>query len=166
MRNKSIAWLLFVGVMACALLGVASLLEPARALPPRPSTPTPTPVPSPHHLDPTVAQIELHVQFPSDWPWDEVNWQELWTVVQWRDNDGRWYDVAGWRGTLDRVLVDENDEIVGRKTWWVASGNLGGGPFRWMVYREEGGALLVASDEFTLPSQNGQITPVEVLLAY
>lgn len=166
MRNKSITWLLLVGAMACALLGIVSLLQPARALPPRPLTPTPTSLPTPQPPAPTGAQIELYARFPASWPWDETGWQELWTVVQWRDNEGQWRDVAGWRGTLDRVVVNASEEIVGRKTWWVARENLGGGPFRWLVYRGEGGALLAASDEFTLPSQGGQITQVEALLAY
>jgi len=165
MRNKSILWLIFVGVAVCALMGAASLLQPARALPPRPPTPTFTPIPPPsQQLASTVAQIELCAQFPSAWPWNEIHWQELWTVVQWQDNKGQWHDVEGWRGTLDRVVVDGDEEIVGRKTWWVSASDLGEGPFRWLVYRAEGGRLLVSSEEFYLPGADGQTAMVEVAL--
>jgi len=107
-----------------------------------------------------VGVIELQVHFPSTWPWNEVHWQELWTVAQWQDNEGRWRDVEGWRGTLDRVVVDEEEQVVGRKTWWVAESDLGRGPFRWRVYRSQGGRLLATSDEFTLP----ETVAVEVVL--
>ena len=144
-------------VAACALLALAaapSLTQLARAdLPPRP-TPQPTSaVPKPA---PTGGLIELHVQFPEA---ISYQWQELWTVVQWQDEWGYWRDVAGWQGTLDSVA-----EGAGAKTWWVAEEDLGGGPFRWRVYRSAGGWLLVQSDEFYLPTRKGQAVAVAVTL--
>ncbi|MBK8434331.1 MAG: hypothetical protein IPL28_24925 [Chloroflexi bacterium] len=44
----------------------------------------------------------------------------VWTVVQWGDGHGRWYDVEGWRGTLDEVQY---------QTWWVAPADFGDAPF-------------------------------------
>ena len=86
-----------------------------------------------------------------------MQWQDLWTVVQWRDDRGYWHNVEGWQGTLDEV-----QDGVGEKVWWVAEADLGKGPFRWLVYQERDGRLLVASDSFYLPSDVGRVALVEV----
>jgi hypothetical protein len=54
---------------------------------------------------------------------------------------------------------------VGKKTWWVAGRDLGTGPFRWRVYRSEGGSLLATSEPFDLPGAVGATVTVEVVLA-
>ena len=169
MRNKRTFWQLFIGAAIYALLGSVFLLQPVRALPPRPLAPTPTPLPTlPTTVQsiPAGAQIELRTRFPTVWPWDEIHWQELWTVVQWQDNAGQWHDVIGWRGTPDSISVDAQGNLVGHKTWWVAEEDLGRGTFRWLVYREKGGVLLATGDKFTLPAQNGLVTQVNISLTY
>jgi hypothetical protein len=110
------------------------------------------------------AIVALHLLFPVDWPWDSAHWQDLWTVVQWQDNQGAWHDVTGWYANLDRVMVDEFGTVVGEKNWWVAAGDLGTGPFRWLVYDKQEGDLLASSEPFDLPAQPGQRVLIEVLL--
>jgi hypothetical protein len=85
-------------------------------------------------------------------------------MVQWRDPLGTWYEVEGWRGGLDGVVIDEDGIVVGEKAWWVAEPDLGTGPFRWMVYHGEGGELLAASEPFDLPESRDVSTMVEVSL--
>jgi hypothetical protein len=111
------------------------------------------------------AHIELHVTFPSSWAWDRIHWQELWTIVQWQDNEGRWHDVEGWQGTLDSITVADDGKVTGKKTWWVGEKDLGTGPFRWRVYRGKGSWLLATSAPFDLPAAIGQKIVVEVSLA-
>ena len=143
--------------IAGALLLVAllpALTQPALAdLPPRP-TPQPASAPKPA---PTGGLIELYVQFPET---PSYQWQELWTVVQWQDEWGYWRTVEGWQGSLDDVA-----EGAGTKTWWVGKTALGGGPFRWRVYRSAGGWLLAQSGEFDLPPAVGETVTVEVSLS-
>ena len=82
-------------------------------------------------------------------------------MVQWQDPyTGKWRDVVGWQGTFDGV-----EDKVGKKTWWVADGDLGTGPFRWRVYRTKGGSLLGTSEPFDLPGAAGAAVTVEVVLA-
>lgn len=93
---------------------------------------------------PDGALIELRIDPP---------WPELWTMVQWQDPQGDWYNVDGWRGA-------SNEE--GRVLWWVAKEDLGTGPFRWLVYEEKDGRLLVTSESFDLPAHRLQVVVVEV----
>lgn len=131
----------------------------AATLPPRPSTPTPTPdtPPSGPAKEPG-GRIGLHVQFSEDWPSYGIHWQELWTVVQWRDNDGVWHDVEGWQGTIHEVDGNEGWGI-----WWLPDELFGRGPFRWMVYRP-GEILEAQSEEFYLPERVRQTVWVEVMV--
>jgi len=46
----------------------------------------------------------------------------------------------------------------------VAEEDLGKGPFRWLVYRDEGGGSLAASEPFHLPSFNKETVTVELTL--
>ena len=147
-------WLSLAGQSALALPPPLPTMTPTPA--PRPTSPLPPPV--------TGGLIELQAQFPQTWPWDEAHWQALWTVVQWQDK-GNWYDVEGWQGTLDEAAFDATGNVVGKKMWWVAKGDLGTGPFRWQVYRSQGGRLLVTSDTFDLPEAVNRITVVEVALS-
>jgi hypothetical protein len=110
-------------IVACAVLLVASissLVNVAKAdLPPRPNPqPTPTPTQSKGNKPPAGAQIILRAAFSPDWPWNQVDWQDLWTVVEWQNAEGAWYAVEGWQGTLDRVGVEVNGDVVGEKAWW------------------------------------------------
>lgn len=140
----------------------------ADELPPRDSgVPTATPVPEPEPTTsasnlPEGGTIDMKVAFSSDWPWDEMFWQDLWLEVEWSDGEN-WFTVDGWRGNLD--TIDQEDGIwTGHKTWWVANNDLGSSPFRWVVYTQEGGAAMVTSEPFSLPAQRGQSTVVAVEL--
>ncbi len=127
-------------------------------------TMTYTPAPKPTSPPPTGGSIELHVQFPEAWPWSQVHWQELWTVVEWQDDKGVWRVIEGWQGTLDDVLIDESGLVWGKKMWWVGVDDLGKGPFRWAIYRSKGGRLLGRSDVFYLPGSTNEIESVGVTL--
>jgi hypothetical protein len=164
-RLKSSLGLLLAVAAACATLRIVSSLSPARALPPRPPLPTPTAWSEPAARSaPDDGFIELRVRFPAAWPGRESPWQELWTVVQWQyPHTNTWREVEGWQGTLDGVR-GEGGAVAGHKTWWVAERDLGAGPFRWLVYRSEGGPLLVASEPFDLPAGAGRTVVVEVTL--
>ena len=82
------------------------------------------------------AYIELRVQ---------PGLGEVWTVVQWQDSLGRWQDVDGWRGQ-----VGPGQAV----NWWVAPKDLSTGPFRWLVYQDQGRRAVVwASELFYLPKQ-------------
>ncbi len=145
------------------LILFALLPGPARArpaLPPRPATPTPPYVTPPALVG---ALIELQAHFPAAWPWAEVHWQTLWTIVQWQDGRGEWHDVEGWQGTLNEVAVSD-EGVVGRQVWWVAEADLGKGPFRWVVYAGRGGRPLGTSEPFDLPGSGGTVTTVAVWL--
>jgi hypothetical protein len=148
-------------VIVCILLALVSLLSLAQNaladLPPR-SLPHPFLPPSPQPTPPG-GTIELHVRFPQTWLWATVHWQEMWTVVQWQDDEGRWHDVEGWQGTLDELQDGE-----GKKTWWVAKADLGKGPFRWVVTQGPGGARLAVSEAFHLPTRIGETVAVQVSL--
>jgi hypothetical protein len=160
---------LVVGIVGALLasMWLSSLTRAtASQLPPLPPIPTATytPVPRPTSPPPTGGFIELHAQFPQAWPWAEVHWQELWTVVQWQDDKGKWYNVEGWQGRLDDVATGKDGGVVGYKKWWVAKGDSGKSPFRWAVYKKQGGAALAASESFSLPGSAGKTVIIEVSL--
>ena len=148
-------------LLVTILVIIATLLltQPSLAqLPARPGLDSPT------GDSPDGAQLMLLVQFPQGWPWESTHWQELWTVVQWQDpHTGLWHTVDGWQGTLDMVEVDEAGLVTGRKAWWVGKDELGKGPFRWLVYKGQGGSLLATSTVFDLPDAAG--TSVTVMVA-
>ncbi|HRQ41056.1 MAG TPA: hypothetical protein PLD25_24330 [Chloroflexota bacterium] len=151
---------LFIALIMALVLSVFFMLlgrGPGTAagagLPPRPTTsPTPTiptATPAPTAVPPTNgAAIRLHTSKP---------YSGAWTVVQWQNEHGNWYDVEGWRGHLD-----EGNATM--KTWWVYPTNYGQGPFRWLVYANQNGKQLAVSDSFALPTRNGQTISVEVEL--
>ncbi len=169
--------LVVLSIATVAAVLFLSPMEPVQADPPwRPSlTPDPTAVPP---LQPTPnptsqfvteekpdgALIELWAEFPSDWPWHEIHWQDLWTVVQWQNDEGEWRNVIEWQGTLDHVTIDEDGLVVGYKRWWVDQADLGKSIFRWRVYHGRAGQVLVTSDLFRLPSTKVTIRRVDVLL--
>lgn len=96
------------------------------------------------------ARLQVHALFSESWPWDQLHWQNVWMVIEWYDNQGTWYPVAGWQGNLDAIAQGEVG-WVGTKEWWVGQENLGTGPFRWQIYEYPGGPLLVSSEPFNLP---------------
>jgi len=160
MRDSRIQRVVLVG-MVCGLLAIGLLPGLVQAaptdLPPRP-TPVPTAEPAP------VAdggQIVLRTVFGDDWPSTGIEWQALWTVVQWEDPWGYWHDVKGWQGALDKVYAS-GDQIKGLKSWWVSESLYGKGSFRWLVYASQDGELLAQSAEFNLPERAGQSVVVDV----
>lgn len=148
------------GVLLISALS-PSQAHASSALPPRP-TPRPTPDtrPAPSRAPSIGGLITLDVEANIDVIRKLGHWQSMWTVVQWQDGVGNWHDVEGWQGTLDTFGGG-----MGRKTWWVAEGDLGAGPFRWMVYHGRGGELLAYSEPFYLPSRRGRIVVSDVSLA-
>ena len=173
-----IKWGLFI-ILVLAVIGLFCAIPPVRvpAQEPTPTYPRPTwtpgapatktPVPTPTPVPPPDgALLELHLQFPNDWPWSTHHWQEVWTVVQWQDGFGEWHDVDGWRGQPDGVWLDEELTVFARKTWYVAKRDLGTGPFRWVAYTEgEGGEVIQAiSEPFDLPERRGLVVIVEAVI--
>ncbi len=167
--NRVLGFACLCVVSAIVLLPLAAQAAPS-AIPPvptRPSNPTSTPTPTSVPVPPAPAsasaaspgggRIELQVKFPTTWSRVGIHWQNLWTVVQWQDDRGIWHDVEGWQGTLNEV-----QDAVGKKEWWVAEADLGKGPFRWVVYRGQDGALLATSESFYLPDTVGRIVQTEV----
>ncbi len=80
---------------------------------------------------------------------------DLWTRLQWQDASGNWHDIEGWQGGFNpdqRVL------------WYVGAGQLGDGPFRWLVDESQGGERLGLSQPFNLPSDGGEVLRVMVAL--
>ena len=131
----------FVGILIFSLnLSLAS----AGDLPPRPE-PTATPQPNkPLKGAALVLQLTGAVTGP----------QGVWTVIEWQDpHTEEWYVVEGWQGTV---------ETDGSQMWWVSSSDLATGPFRWLIYVEEGGDLMGNSEPFSLPEKNGQKVTIEV----
>ncbi len=188
--HRSAIWSTLIILGICALFA-AALPSPGQATvaaaPPRPTLtptlcPTSSPTPSPT-LCPTSSpapsptlqpasrtasaggRIALYAQFSQTWPWANIHWQDLWTIVQWQDVRGEWHDVAGWQGGLNSVEIGENGEVVGQQVWWVAQADLGKGPFRWLVYQGKESAQLVESDSFYLPHHARETTHVWILLA-
>ena len=163
-KHPSNVWLTLITVAAClgmALILLATLPQPAQALPPRPTVPSDVTEEDPSKIG---AQIQLKAQFPKDWPWQTVHWQDLWTVVQWQDANGEWHDVAGWQGTLDTIKIGKDGTVVGYKTWWLGYENLGQGTFRWQVLESQDGQLHVTSDPFNLPATSKTTLEVNVML--
>ncbi|HRE28491.1 MAG TPA: hypothetical protein PK954_17740 [Anaerolineales bacterium] len=76
--------------------------------------------------------------------------ETAWIVVQWQSPvDASWHTVDGWQGDLDTT-----QDGVSYKQWAVSSANYGQGPFRWVVYVEQGGAVWATSEPFTLPTDD------------
>lgn len=164
-RHAVIGLFLLVGT-TCALglflLPALAHASPA-ALPPRPATSTPTPdatatpatIPTEEPVD--GASIVLQVTFGDDWPARGLAWQELWTAVEWQDEEGVWHVVRGWQGELDEV-----DGETGWKVWWLPESLFGRGPFRWVVAERQGGAVVARSEPFDLPLSREDRVVVEV----
>jgi len=127
---------------------------PSRGVLPARETPEPDPVSSPERVEHSDsddggsvigAYIELYLSGSAVNPW---------AVVQWQDQAGNWHNVEGWQGRLDTANYQR---------WWVAWGNFGQGPFRWIITNGPGGAVLEASLPFTLPADS--VSHVQVTLS-
>ena len=135
--NSKIKRLIFIPLMLASIMLVATFLyhKPSlvRAeLPPRPTT-----VPTPASTSGTYIQLIVGDAIGNEW-----------TTVQWQHpNTGIWHEVDGWQGTLDENMS---------QTWWLGSEHFGSGLFRWRVYDEEQGNLLITSDSFSMPKSSTQ----------
>jgi hypothetical protein len=72
------------------------------------------------------------------------------TTVEFQEPSGAWHVVDGWQGALDTL-----DSGLRLKQWAVDAANAGQGPFRWVVYASQGGAIWGTSESFSLPSGSG-----------
>src|SRR6185295_20271033 len=72
------------------------------------------------------------------------------TTVEFQEHGGAWHLVDGWQGALDTL-----DSGLRLKQWAVDPANAGQGPFRWVVYASQGGAIWGTSESFSLPSGSG-----------
>ncbi len=115
----------------------------AAALPPRPT------------VEPVIESAKPGAYIQLQASGVTVGTDGVWTMLQWGDGANNWYDVSGWQGTI---------EPDGTRTWWVAPGDMGTGPFRWLVLTEEGGSVLATSESFDLPELDRHvlIMPLEV----
>lgn len=143
-----------ITVLAAGLLRLSIQVTQAAGLPPRTAPHQPG---SESTWEDCTASIELRVRFSRE---EEARcWQVLWTVVEWQDTLGAWHEVAGWRGTLDEFVNGE-----GKKVWWVSRKDLGTGPFRWTVYSDPTGKLLMHSKAFHMPAATGQTVVMDVTI--
>lgn len=72
------------------------------------------------------------------------------TSVEFQDPSGGWHAVTGWQGPLDTLASG-----LRWKQWAVDGSMSGQGPFRWVVYTQQGGTVWGTSQSFYLPSGLG-----------
>ncbi len=135
---------LSIGIAGLLIAAFAALQTPkaVQALPPRPEPMTNNETPTPAKGGFIVLTVDGAAS-------------DVWTTIQWQDDDGDWHLVDGWQGH-----TNAENEVK----WYVAKDNLGSGPFRWLVYDESCGSLLARSDPFDLPGQSRQTVRVDVAL--
>lgn len=73
------------------------------------------------------------------------------SVVQWRDSSGTWRNVDGWQAQLGMV----SNSGVPFVQWAVLPNQFNTGPFRWVFYTSQGGAIWGISPTFNLPKVAG-----------
>jgi hypothetical protein len=152
-------------VMLQALTPVGASTESTNLVDPRATTYPPS-RPGVRVVKADGAQFALWVSFAPEWPTLGLEWQDLWTKIQWQDPLGDWYDVESddgtmaWQGTLDYV----DEESKAWKVWWVDPPDYGRGPFRWLILDHEGGEVLVTTETFYLPSTNNIHVIVEATI--
>jgi len=133
-QQSPIFWLFLILILVSAI-ALAAWPAPSQADSGLPSRSTPTKSAGKDSSSgggPAGAYIELHAQnLPGSG----------WSGVQWQDANGDWQAVEGWQGALENGL----------RRWWVHPKDFGSGPFRWAVFNSPGGALIAASEPFTLP---------------
>lgn len=146
-NNKPV---LLICAAALVLAAIACATRPgavrAQSLPPRPTV-----VPIDNNARPTIVPVAAVPQSPQGARITlstaaAASARGLRAVVQWQGGDGRWYDVEGWRSTLNDSGVE----------WWVAPREFGKGPFRWAAYRSENTQPAFASAAFMMPKVHGQ----------
>ena len=133
------SFLLGSALLFCFLLLPLLFFSPVVSAdtPPRPeltATPTPVTTPEPETTLPSTAVIILTLPDPAP---------VLWTSVQWQDEQGVWINASGWQSDFNA------DNMV---VWAVAPAEYGTGPYRWVIYAEEGGDIQAMSDLFELPN--------------
>jgi hypothetical protein len=161
-RRVLIGSLMIVSIAGAIALTLLPRLVAAApdGLPPRPATPTPVvAAPAPAKASASGASIRMEIAFGEDWPSRGLAWQDLWTVVEWQDEEGTWHAVEGWQGGLEKVSGP-----TGWAIWWLANDLLGRGPFRWVVYERQGGPVMAVGEPFHLPAARGRIVTVKVSL--
>ena len=149
MRSKFRAYHLLFLMFIVAMLPRLVLAADDADLPPRPIPPS-----KPESAPETVrtadgAKIILRTVLSED-----VG-LETWTQVQWLDDNGRWRDVPGWRGTF--YFNDDVDQW--EVEWWIGGAQLGDGPFRWVVEAEAGSFYTQA---FYLPARSKVSEIIEI----
>ena len=158
----TLAWLLTAFTICAEPL--AARQGTGAELPPRPTAePTPEPVTTVTDSAPS-SFIQLQTRFPTTWQWYAQPWYSLHTQVQWQTADGTWIDVKGWYGGHDDIEVAPDGTALATKTWWVASGDYGAGPFRWIVTDVTDSRALATSPAFDLPMRSGQTAVIELRL--
>ncbi len=154
-----IGGLLFVGMLPIWVQAAPPPL-PTRPIPTDTPTPTPMPTATPTATLTPIAEpsqsssIVLEAQSTTPLEWDR-----LWTVIEWQDGDGAWQPVEGWQGPFDAV-----DAARGHKTWSIPPTLFGRGPFRWRVDTARNGLTLATSQSFTLPERAGVRLTIELTL--
>ena len=87
--SQAIIVTLIVAGLFTTVTATAAKLNPGPSLPPRPSVTTPAPKKETAQVAHSrTARIELTVADAEP---------GAWSVAQWRDGDGNWRDVDGWR---------------------------------------------------------------------
>jgi hypothetical protein len=66
---------------------------------------------------------------------------------------GNWHNVDGWNAPLP---------ADGRQLWWVAPKDFGTGPFRWVITQGQNGPVLGVSNQFIMPTVEGQTLMVQL----
>jgi len=82
---------------------------------------------------------------------------DYWTVVEWGDSQGGWHQVEGWQ-----ALFDDQHQVA----WGISSDDFGKGPYRWVIHESKGGAIVAASDPFSLPASAGEAVGIHIPLLW
>ena len=99
----------------------------------------------------SVAYIRLTILSPQGTLWYDPTGRTQ-AVVEWEDGNGGWHTVDTW-------VTSPTTQV----TWQVWPKDYGTGPFRWVVYDQ--GRPLGTSQSFYLPTADGQVTDVVVVLS-
>lgn len=72
-------------------------------------------------------------------------------TVEYQTPGGQWFTVTGWTGNLE---VSKGTDLPFKK-WSVLKEQFGQGPFRWVVFAQDGKTVWATSDVFELPHGGG-----------
>ena len=148
MTSKSLSYLIGIFVFIATMTPISAFAADDADLPPRPIPPS-GPQSEPKTSHDAGAKISLHAAA------DDTVDASTWTQVQWLDEDGRWREVNGWRGTF--YFNDEVDKW--EVEWWIGRPQLGDGPFRWVIEAENGDFY---TQEFYLPARSMMSEIIEI----